>query len=364
MNTAKTIIYAPQPPGNYLQDYNDTFRHAGRRYPGMNLDALAELAAYGKVALEASCWVLNNAARDFIMHTTLPDDALQDWRLPYPRMTIEWCGTWDLEAVAKKRRENDQLYVPALERIILLSETTTVGEADILYDSDTGKIKNKTATCHDDFSGFYLTSFYKHPSVEPNLPIPWRVNPVSLLIPYSAFNHLSKWFNKADDGDLNMQPVEPTMDIRMSDERPMPLCSLNSAPVDLWRHMIADGTAKEGVRDLIEEVHIALGLLAMLRCDNVPVKVVKASALKQKRRKQQKKTRIPDYRVLHLSDHTLRGYAGGKPAHGEKSPHWRRGHIRNQHTAMGPVRKWIAPQIIRADKLTDGDLPKPRTAIT
>lgn len=371
-----TVLYEPKPPGNYLQDYNDQFRAAfNTRQSELNLTALAELAAHGRCAVEkASCWVLNDTARDFIMHTTLPDDALQDWHLPYPRMAIEWCGTWDPAAVLKNQRANEQIYVPALERIILLNETSNVQTLDLLIDPVTGEKTEKEVHCEHSFNGFYLTSLFKQPtdartgrileSEGPSSPLPWAINPVALLVPYSCFNHLDKWFGKYPDGDLKMLTVPPSAtNTQVAEDRPTPVCALMCART-LWPEMLAGRDITEGLRDLIEEVHIALGLLAMLRCDNVPTRTIQASPLKQRRRKQQKKARIPEYRVLHLSDHTLRGYTGGKGAHGEKRPHWRRGHIRNQRTAMGTVRKWIAPQIIRADKLSDGDLPKPRTAIT
>lgn len=355
------VTYAPRQPGNYIQEYNDQFRKAPSKYPSMDIESLAELAAYGQLMSESSCWVLNESARDFIMNTTLPSDALENWNLPYPRMTIEWLGTWDVDAVMKHRKPGDQLLIPALERIITL---TDFSELDV----DIHSISDKQSTTPQAISGCYIQSYFKQPvpsemTTNNDGPMPWMLNPVALVLPYHALHHLDTWFGKGtkeEAGDLRMDVDLFATEI--SPSKPTATCALPSA-LHQWEHMVASGMARQGVRDLIEEVHIALGLLAMLRCDNVPSKVIQASPLKQRRRKQQKKTRIPDYRVLHISDHTLRGYAGGKGTHGEKAPHWRRGHIRMQPTAMGAVRRWIAPQIIRADKL-NGDMPLPKTAVT
>jgi hypothetical protein len=113
--------------------------------------------------------------------------------------------------------------------------------------------------------------------------------------------------------------------------------------------------------DLADEIKVMYGLFAILSCSNAPEVAVEPSAKLNKKRVKSGKLAIPTYRTLHISDHRTTGNAGGTGSHTPKRTHWRRGHIRNQKTAKGHIRKWIKPTIINADK---GEAPKPDTVLT
>lgn len=183
---SNTKIYGPQPPGNYVTRYNDQFKSKSSHQ--FNPRAYNELVDLGhRMANEAACWTITNIVRDFISKTELPHDILKDWRLPYPEMAIEWCATWDVEAVMKYRSP-DEIYVPALERIIHV--------VDIEHQTslNPAAIKDADATTLD---CFLVRSFCRQPGItEQQSPIQWIANPVMLLVPYAAFNDLRKWLER------------------------------------------------------------------------------------------------------------------------------------------------------------------------
>ena len=99
-------------------------------------------------------------------------------------------------------------------------------------------------------------------------------------------------------------------------------------------------------------LHYLYKLLVLLECNNAPFETVKPSALKQRINRQRKNApEIKPYRILKLSSKE-RGESR-QMGDGESisvRTHLRRGHIRNQKTARGHIRRWIKPCIVNAHK--------------
>jgi len=271
---------------------------------------------------EGVCWTVTPAAFPLVWKTDIDSLEFEKQRLPFPNMCIEY--DFDYAFVGKNPLNSTD---PAISRIVMLTEVT-----DQL---------------------FALISAYRPQEKHTmgDVIISWSVAPVAIVFDYSLFDDMSKWmstdgeflnmaFNKADGSSPLLAPALPMFE-------------------EVFDKFTQD-ELRALVTDLADEIRIAFGLLGILSCKNAPIEKIAPPAKLNKKRVKSGKAEIPMYRTLHISDHTTRQKSGQSDGtHASPRAHWRRGHIRNQPTAKGYVRKWIKPTIVGS-----GPAPKPEVVLT
>ena len=372
MATTVTISCKPsRPPGHYVADFLDELHNViiPRATSKQQHDDMVKFTA---ILERASPWVVNDVAAEFIKNTDMPNAILAGTRLPFGAMAVEWQDIFDLSAVMQYTHETGVTdRIPTDKRVILLQEV--VGRDASAFGTPLQCIRDEMDAPEEEFRGIFLRSASDGFRALNQISLQQQgkttghdfvVNPIGVMITKKALADLS-WIRTDKDRNITIDFADQGAlhgDELDDIDKPYVLPSMEHFFHD-WHS--SNLNVPDQVVDLYTEIHVTLGLLGILTCDNVPVIERAPSRLKQQRRKKQKKRPLPTYRTLHISDHlTLPGKGHGGGGAGEVAPHWRRGHIRNQPTAKGPIKKWIAPQIIRADKLKGGTLSKPETVVT
>lgn len=298
---------------------------------------------------EGTNWTISKPTLPLVWNTEICTDTLEGMRLPFPSMNIEYKFEYEVLGFDKPNLykqlvdarvdsveelvEKGALNVPATSRIIHMSELPG-GKA------------------------FILISIYKEPNVI-RQGVDWMAVPVAAIFPYKCFNNVEKWYRSKDGGKV--YDFHFVGDSENSD-CPFLTCSMPMYD-EVFQKEKKEGTGEAmnvWARDLCDEIRMAFGLLGILSCSNVPTKEIEAPEKLNKKRARSGKPRIPAYRTLHISDHhealVTRTSSGG---HASPRAHWRRGHIRNQRTAKGIIRKWIRPTVVGA-----GTPSKPDVVLT
>jgi hypothetical protein len=279
---------------------------------------------------QAVHYSVSKTAFPFIEHTEPESHILQGVRPPFPNMVIEY--NYDYEDIGQQRPhyKNEQGFVQhaATRRIIHLLDI-------------------------EELQRFVLMSIYDM-SEWSDAPMSWIFSPVAIAFPYESLGSIESWHVQKGDGTYDFRfngPGEPM--------------TIPSNPVfeDIMEKKNIE-QLKEAVRDIAQEIKMALSFLAILSCNNVETDVIAPPAKLNKARVKRGKTPIPEYRTLHLSSHTKRECATNAQHEGRASPipHWRRGHIRNQPTAKGSYRRWMPPTVVNPDG--KGTPNKPETVVT
>jgi len=261
-----------------------------------------------------SHWVLSSDAFEFVWQTDIHSADFEDVKLPYQVMIVEYRFDYarlgyDTATIGEGRSQSP-------ERFFVLIE-------------------------NEDGEGISLVSGFK---LDPDIALDdillpelrWVMSPVAINIKYKFIERLNEWLKPVSGGfDVDMDEkyisLIPALPI-------FAMIGFQDFPVDKRKEMLTD---------LFDEVRIALSLLAILSCNNAPVTEIAAPEKLNKKRMKAGKSRIPLYRTLHITSHESR-QRHGDGTHASPRTHWRRGHIRNQPTAKGIVRKWIRPTIINA----------------
>lgn len=271
---------------------------------------------------KAVCFTIGESAFPLVWQTDLSEIDLEGQRLPFPVMAIEY--NFDYEFLKVSKEKMDSINDPAFSRIILLVEI-----------SDTQ---------------FALMSAYRLHNVPERVDIEWAMGAASMVFDYEMLENMDNWYKvDKETNSLSLAmggPGEP----KVTASLPMFEETVNNLP---------DHEAEHLVKDMADEMRMAFGMLGILSCDNAPIEKIAPPAKLNKKRVKSGKSPIPTYRTLHVTDHTRRGTGGATGTHASPRAHWRRGHIRNQPTAKGVIRKWIKPTIIGG-----ADAPKPEVVIT
>jgi len=249
-------------------------------------------------------WCINDHARDLIMNTTIPDELLPDLQLPFPKMLVEYQAYIDQDLIAQ-----DPMRVASPQRILVID---------------------------DDGAGGLDVQPLWHDGRK------WCAYGFKSRVSRDAIQTASEWCTRHKNYEYEFDIRHPNLP-RLVDVVP----GYGEAALHYAQQSGRAEALAEVACEILCEVSIVLGLMAVLACDNCPVERVVPSRFKQERRKSQRRRPLPEYRILKLG--TLptttegMGQSGGK-----KRPHWRRGHIRNQPTSRGVVRRWIKPVLINA----------------
>jgi hypothetical protein len=266
-------------------------------------------------------WSLSRDAFPLIWHTFPNNDGLEDIRLPYPRMLIEYYFDYDELDIPPPEETED--ISPANRRIISLQEILQENHPDKEIVSDGFLLKSVTETVPNE----------KHPIKE------WQLAPVALFISYKSLNNIESWFTQ-NNGMVCLDLRDQLTFFPSSD--------LYSLP-HFTEHF------ETNMEELSDELRVALGFLQIINCKNAPIEVVPPSEKLNKKRAKQGRVLTPTYRTLKVSGHVTTGRTGTGSS-GPKKTHWRRGHIRNQPTAKGIIKKWIKPMIIGAGKADNPEI--------
>lgn len=311
--------YVPKMIEDWRRLYN---RVEGRRRTSSG-DEIMKSAELIIEALEMGvCWTISKTAFPLVWNTDITSLDFENQRLPFPTMCIEYDFDYEHVGVSKERLKT--IADPAYKRIIILTEISE--------------------------TQFALISCYQ-PAYKPDIDIDWSISPVTIVFEYKQFDHMEKWLNVNNE---QLRMAFNTLD----GDSPMITCS---AP--MFQETFDKFTDEElqGIMtDLADEIRMSFGLLGILSCNNAPVKEILPPAKLNKKRVSRGKAPLPTYRTLHVSDHTVRGgKTSSDGTHASPKTHWRRGHIRNQPTAKGYIRKWIKPTIVGS-----GVAPKPEVVLT
>ena len=257
----------------------------------------------------SSHWALSPDAFNLVWHTDIHSADFEGVRLPYESMIVEY--VFDYEALGFDVLAVGEGRDDAPNRFFILTEV--------------------------DDSRFVLCSGFKlSPKTDPDLPVRWVLSPLCLYIPYTSLENLSSWMTHEEGGfrvDLSSEfcKVLPSM----------PIFRTPVAEMD-------DAALRRSTHDMFDEFRMAVGLLAILSCNNAPVREIAPPEKLNRKRAKSGRRQIPTYRTLHVTSHQERSRTATCGTHASPRTHWRRGHIRNQPTAKGIVRKWIRPTIIGA----------------
>lgn len=284
-----------------------------------------------------SRWYLTPAVIDFIYKTDFPRDMLAGTRLPFDHMLIEYNAT--------VRPIPDSIKPPtwfeAPQRIVIVSD---------ISDAKTIKQAQKYHVQIPD--AFFVTEAFRHDKG-------WDFVPASLLCEYEHLNNIDKWFKRITvdhpDGEYDSYKMRvanswhPNLDVPCA----VPTLHRQGKP------LLYDYDHNQ-VTELAESMHVVLGLLSLLACQNVETETIQPAPLSKKERKRaaSKQPKRRPYRVIKLSEEHHTGPQEGRTGtRGSPCTHYRRGHIRRVHTALGTERRWIPPTIVKPKAGTPDNLP-------
>lgn len=328
--------YAPKMYESWLKFERDIERKYRNEPKGDAYKAMAVSIVMVKEMMERAVhWSISDTAFPLVWNTDIIDTDYEGCRPPYPCMAIEYNFNYAVVAGSQELGEQWQsrLLEPALKRIIFLMDLPEHEKIAILS-------AYQPTWTPEELSEIQQGGGFAMPD--------WNVAPLSVVLSYEAMDDQSLWLTRGPDGAHELKfgahaEVKPSLP--MYDE------AVDTKNTDQFKAL---------VRDMADELRVTLGLLGILSCSNAPIERVPAPAKLNKKREKSGRPTIPQYRTLHVSDHTTRG---GKPVGTHASPraHWRRGHIRNQKTARGYIRKWIKPTIVNPD---GGTPSKPEVVLT
>lgn len=259
---------------------------------------VAEQLKNNSVLTNRSCWYLTPLVIELIERTEITNESLHEIFPPYDRMALEF----DMRVETKTDRKDIALSICAC--------------VDSLNDIEYGEY-------------FGVVIFIKTRGSR------WSRLPYEFTIPHSSLAYADNWLS-SPDGDLFMFATSPQQD--------RPYVSVFDDVTDFHN---MDNELRMSFLIVGEKCLLALlGLMTILRCDNAPTEVIPAPKFLNRKRAKKKKPLIPEYRTLHVTDHTARNSHPATGTYASPRTHWRRGHIRNQPTAKGIVRRWIKPTII------------------
>jgi hypothetical protein len=257
-------------------------------------------------------WSLNKDAFPLLWHTFPTNDGLKSLRLPYPEIIVEY--NFDYESVDCSPPETTETTGEARKRIIILTEVI----ANLYENGPT-------------VDGFYLLSILKADNNTEEKE--WCLSPAGCFISYESLNTVEDWFVKEGTGSV---PVDHLMNRFF----------VSSGIFEMPKYF---ELFPQFCEELSDEIRVALSFLQIINCKNAPIKTILPSEKINKKRAKQGKELVPVYRTLKVTGHTSTGITRNGST-GLKKTHWRRGHIRNQPTAKGIIKKWIKPMIIGAGK--------------
>ena len=312
----------PDNIGHYASQFVEEFR---RNHEVLKTKNSKQLLLLADAVAASSHWVLTDKAFPLVWETDISKCAglFDGYKLLFEAMAIEYSfpyGEFGLPDDAPLERDT------AKKRIAMLT----------------------AANDHRGREGFYVHSLFipdHHKEVfGPNCN--WCVSPASVFICYEHLRKLDWIDNYSCDLCVN-DTYSPEL----------------FPALRMFAHVFGEASKiqrENMASDVIDEIKMAIGFLAVLTCNNAPVRTIDPPAKLNKKRIKHGKAPIPAYRTLHVSDHRVGG-SRGTGTHGSPRTHWRRGHIRNQPTAKGIIRKWIRPMIINAG----GETPHyPETVLT
>ena len=273
---------------------------------------------------EGVCWSINQDALPMVWHTDISNDSLEGIKLPYPTMVVEY--DFDYEALGLTfnggkqnlafNQQNE--YVEGRQRVLQLTEmTTTNGEEGFLVE----------IICRTDTEALNFNLFD---------PSEWGLGACSVFVPYERLGQVDQWFRR-----IGKQGFE--INWGKGGIYGLPASSMIEAQMkpDDW---------EKARNEMGDDLRVLLGFLQVIACDNAPIEEIPPSAKLNKKRAKRGKPSIPTYRTLRDSARRRSGKRSGVTVvGGTKRSHWRRGHIRNQPTAKGYIKKWIRPCIVGAD---------------
>jgi len=272
---------------------------------------------------DAVCWTVSPTAFPLVWNTDVTTLDFENQRLPFPIMCIEY--NFDYSVLGFSEERIDALQDPAFQRMLILFE---ISETE-----------------------FAMMSCYKPRHNLKEVGINWSISPIALVFNYSHITNLQDWFRP------NGETIEFEFNMpNGKSPRMVPALPMFNDSFDKFTEKEINGL----MRDMADEINVSFGLLGILSCGNAPVREILPPAQLNKKRVKNGKHPLPTYRTLHISDHS--GRAKNSDSHGgHASPktHWRRGHIRNQPTAKGYIKKWIRPTIVGS-----GVAPKPEVVLT
>lgn len=277
---------------------------------------------------DAVCWTISEQAFPFIWNTDFMNADYENVRLPYRTMAIEYDFDFAVAVGNPTPAFVDRDSAP--KRIILLTEIDD--EKFLLlsaYKPTTGD------------AGLKMVGFH--------MPLRFPVSPIGFLFHYKALENIGEWLKVEDDRYFMSFSKEYL---------------LTCPALPMYTEALEESSDKDHalmIKDMADEMRLALGLLAILNCENAPVERIPAPAKLNKKRMKTGKPMIPEYRTLHISGHVSRPKGDSVGSHASPCTHWRRGHIRNQKTAKGYVRRWIKPTIVNPE---GGAAPKPEVVLT
>ena len=264
-------------------------------------------------------WTLGPQVLPFVWHTAMSNDALDGARLPYPNMVLEYNYCAEALGITTPIREGN---VEAAKRVTILIEQTRAG-----------------------VDGFVMAAYAKAnpPCSQHHLPSApaWIPSFYALFISYKALSKIESHFEQINDSEWLIHYDKGGIN-------PFPWLSFGQLAEK------EPSTRRNGMlEELGDDLKIVIGLLAILNCSNAPTTTIPAPKFLNRKRKKKGKVLIPEYRTLHVSaPAATTSRVSLSSTAGPRATHWRRGHIRNQPTAKGPIRKWIKPCIIGAGTAT------------
>lgn len=207
------------------------------------------------------------------------------------------------------------------------TESPRLPYKDIIIEIVHGGVNHVLIAYEQDKSSFVIQSATNHAGQEK-----WALTPHAMSVDFSIFNNLKAAFSVQSNGLLDMSRISKFA--KAIEYYWIPLRSISE------RDFYVAG------EDLYMDLFFLAQTLNVITCSNAPIEKIKAPKHLNKKRARKGKQLIPEYRTLKITPSESDVIRGGGGSSGTRATHWRRGHIRNQPTAKGIVRKWIKPTIV------------------
>jgi hypothetical protein len=290
----------------------------------------AMLSVFQRLLSEAVHWSLSPDALDLVWNTFPSNEVFKGTSLPYPIMVVEF--RFDYERLGLPVPTNAD---PCRNRFCLLVTRKALLELTM----SPGKEDEETALLQrlmddeDMDRDFFLLPFWEYEVEDPRTLMPgypngWICGQNFVRIGGTALDNIEHWLN--DTGIIfGSYPNEPVL-----------------VPIEIGKK---ETTREDGIA-VMDEMRIAMAFLAILSSPKAPIEVLPSPDKLNKKRAAKGKPLIPPYRTLNIT-HPQHVRAVIERAHSEGwkvSPHWRRGHVRNQpYKTTGEYKRiWIKPTLV------------------
>lgn len=278
--------------------------------------------------LAASLWHVNESTSNLLCKTDMDRDVLNDCRLPFPYMALEWDNGWADYSLEYEKKIMYAVDAKHTEQPFAINFTT---KGEVIYHKPN----------HRD--GFYfqtINQMDRHSR--------WLHWPIAFFVPYSEFEDMGKFLNEKDFGGFTFGVTDDRIR-RVFAGRASDMSFLKDNLNGFMHHAMLDFQRFSK-------------FIAALSCSAVETEEVDPNKNLSRLKRSRLKYELNKYRTIVIDAPSRRSTSETDGDGADISPHWRRGHIRRQPTKEGIKNVWIRPTIVCRNKVVK-PLPLPKSKV-